>query len=107
MKTTQKQFIKDIQSAIGASVDGIAGSETLSKTVTVSSSKNRNHAVVKPIQKYLYALGYTVVGNADGDAGQLFTKAVNQYQKEVLKYTSQDGEITAKGKMWKSLLGMI
>lgn len=104
---TQKQFIKDIQSAIGASVDGIAGSETLSKTVTVSSSKNRNHAVVKPIQKYLYALGYTVVGNADGDAGQLFTKAVNQYQKEVLKYTSQDGEITAKGKMWKSLLGMI
>ena len=104
---TKIQFIKDIQKAIGASVDGIAGSETLSKTITVSASKNSNHAVVKPIQKYLYAIGYTVVGTADGNAGQLFTKAVNQYQKKVLKYSSQDGEITAKGNMWKSLLGML
>lgn len=104
---SKTQFVKDVQKAIGAGVDGIAGSETLSKTVTVSANKNSNHAVVKPIQKYLYALGYTVVGTADGNAGPLFTKAVNQYQKNVLKYSSQDGEITAKGNMWKSLLGML
>lgn len=103
---TQKQFIKDIQKAVGAKIDGIAGSETLSKTVTVSSTRNRNHAVVKPLQKYLYALGYTSVGKADGDAGEKFTKAVNEYQKKVLKYTTVDGEITARGKMWKSLLGL-
>lgn len=103
---TKKQFIKDVQKAIGAKVDGDAGSETLSKTVTVSAVKNHSHAVVKPLQKYLYSLGYTSIGTADGDAGSKFTKAVNEYQKKVLKYTTLDGEITAHGKMWKSLLGI-
>ena len=104
---TKKQFIKDVQSATGAKVDGVAGPETLSKTVTVSAKKNNKHTVVKPIQKYLYALGYTSVGTADGEAGPKFTTAVNEYQKKVLKYSKTDGEITAGGKMWKSLLGLI
>lgn len=103
---TLTQFIKDVQRATGAKVDGIAGSETLSKTVTVSATKNRKHAVVKAIQKRLNALGYNC-GTADGIAGKKFTSAVNSYQKSVLKYASTDGEITAKGKMWKSLLGML
>lgn len=103
---TKKQFIKDVQKAIGAKVDGDAGPETLSKTVTVSVNKNHSHAVVKPLQKYLYTLGYTSVGTADGDAGPKFAKAVNEYQRKVLKYTTLDGEITARGKMWKSLLGL-
>ena len=34
------------------------------------------------------------------------TNAINLYQKEVMKYKTLDGKITAKGKMWKSLLGM-
>lgn len=104
---TKKQFIKDIQSAVGVKVNGIAGAETLSKTVTVSEKKNSRHAVVKPIQRYLYALGYTSVGKADGVAGSDFTAAVNSYQKKVLKYSNPDGEITAQSKMWKSLLGII
>ncbi len=104
---TKKQFIKDVQAATGAKVDGVAGPETLSKTVTVSAKKNNKHAVVKLIQKYLYALGYTSVGTADGEAGPKFTTAVNEYQKKVLKYSKVDGEITADGKMWKSLLGLI
>lgn len=104
---TKKQFIKDIQSAVGVKVNGIAGTETLSKTVTVSEKKNSRHAVVKPIQRYLYALGYTSAGKADGVAGSGFTAAVNSYQKKVLRYGSPDGEITAQGKMWKSLLGII
>ena len=101
----KKQFIKDVQSAAGAKVDGVAGPETISKTVT--AKKNNKHPVVKPIQKYLYALGYTSVGTDDGEAGLKFTKAVNEYQKKVLKYSNTDGEITAGGKMWKSLLGLI
>lgn len=104
---TKRQFIKDVQSATGAKVNGIAGTETLSKTVTISEKKNSRHAVVKPIQRYLYELGYTSVGTADGVAGSKFTAAVNSYQKKVLKYSSPDGEITAQSKMWKSLLGMI
>ena len=103
---TQKQFIKDVQKAIGAKVDGIAGTETLSKTPTISAKKNRTHAAVKPVQRYLYALGYTQVGTADGIAGDKFTKAVKAFQKEVVGMKKPDGEITAKNKTWKKLLGV-
>jgi len=47
---TLTQFVKDVQKATGAGVDGIAGKETISKTVTVSAKKNSRHAVVKAIQ---------------------------------------------------------
>ena len=101
---TLKQFIKDVQKACGASVDGIAGPETISKTVTLSASKNRRHAAVKAVQKRLYALGYTQVGEADGVAGIKFTAAVCAFQKANKCWV--DGEITAKNKTWKKLLGM-
>lgn len=100
---TKTQFIKDVQKAIGARVDGVAGSETLSKTVTVSAEKNRTHAVVRPIQKYLNACGYDC-GIVDGIAGAKFKKAVVKYQKA--KGCIADGEITAKKKTWQKLLGM-
>lgn len=101
---TLKQFVKDVQNACGASVDGIAGSETISKTVTLSASKNRTHAAVKPVQRRLYALGYTIVGNADGIAGPKFTAAVTAFQED--NHCWVDGEITARNKTWKKLLGM-
>lgn len=101
---TLKQFIKDVQAATGAKADGVAGPETLSKTVTVSEKINRKHKVVKPIQKYLYALGFKEVGTADGIAGPKFTKAVKAYQKKYCKVA--DGEITAGKTTWKKLLGM-
>lgn len=99
-----KKFIKDVQKATGAVVDGIAGPETISKTVTLSASKNRTHAAVRPVQKRLYALGYTQVGNADGVAGPKFTAAVTAFQEDNRCWV--DGEITAKNKTWKKLLGM-
>ena len=99
-----KQFIKDVQKATGAAVDGIAGPETISKTVTLSASKNRTHAAVKPVQKRLRALGYTKVGEADGIAGPKFTAAVIAFQEDNRCWV--DGEITAKNKTWKKLLGM-
>lgn len=103
---SQKDFVKDVQEATGAKVDGIAGKETLSKTITVSAKVNNRHAVVRAIQKRLNALGYNC-GTADGIAGAKFTNAVNLYQKNVLKYKTLDGEVTKGGKMWKSLLGML
>ncbi len=103
---TQKQFIKDVQSATSSKVDGVAGDETIRNTVTVSASKNRKHPVVVPLQKRLNALDYNC-GAVDGIAGQKFTAAVNAYQEKVLGYKNLDGEITAGKKMWKSLLGMI
>ena len=103
---TRKDFIRDIQAAIGAKVDGIAGQETLSKTVTLSAARNRKHPAVRPVQKYLASLQYRSVGEADGIAGAKFTAAVKAYQKDVLGYRTPDGEITAGNKPWKSLLGM-
>lgn len=98
----QTQFVKDIQAAIGAAVDGIAGPETLSKTVTLSADINWRHAAVKPVQKRLAALGYAEVGVADGIAGSKFTSAVAHYQMDNGCYA--DGEITARNMTWKKLL---
>ena len=101
---TLKQFVKDVQKACGASVDGIAGPETLSKTVTLSAKKNRTHAAVKAVQKRLAALGYIEVGTADGVAGAKFTSAIAHFQLD--NGCTADGEVTAKNKTWKKLLGM-
>lgn len=101
---TRKEFIREVQAAIGAKVDGIAGSETIAKTVTISAAKNRKHAAVMPVQKYLTSLHYKSVGEIDGIAGVKFTVAVKEYQKG--HGCVADGEITARNKTWMSMLGM-
>ena len=97
-------FIKEVQAATGAAVDGIAGKETLSKTVTVSAKINSRHAVVKPLQRRLNALGFDC-GAVDGIAGAKFTAAVIAYQKS--KGCVVDGEITARHRTWQHLLEII
>ena len=102
------QFVKDVQIAEGQTgkwIDGIAGSRTLELTPTISRYKNRTNACVKPVQKYLYYLGYTEVGNADGIAGAKFEKAVKRYQQDNNCYV--DGELTAHNRTWKKLLKII
>lgn len=101
---TMEQFVKDVQKACGATVDGVAGPETLSMTVTLSAHKNRTHAAVKAVQKRLIALGYAEAGEADGIAGAKFTSAVAHFQLDNECYV--DGVITAKNKTWKKLLGV-
>lgn len=101
---TLDRFVRDVQSACGAAVDGIAGAETLSKTVTLSAYKNRTHPAVKAVQKRLLALGYTQTGEADGIAGAKFSTAVQAFQRE--HHCWVDGEITAGNKTWRKLLGM-
>lgn len=102
----QQDFIREVQMCIGAGIDGIAGSQTLAKTITVSKSKNRKHNVVLPLQKLLKSQG-RYVGALDRIAGNQFKEAVNSYQKQILKYKNLDGEVTAKGKMWKKLLDIV
>lgn len=97
-----REFVIGVQSSLGAKVDGIAGPETLSKTITVSKSVNRTHPVVKHIQTFLYALGYTEIGAADGIAGPKFTAAVKHYQRD--NKCVVDGIITKRNKTWKKLL---
>ncbi|MDE6518712.1 MAG: peptidoglycan-binding protein, partial [Acetatifactor sp.] len=74
-------------------------------TITVSATKNRKHPVVLPIQKKLKRLGW-YMGDLDCTAGPKFTAAVNGYQKQVLRYSKTDDEITKGNKMWRSMLGM-
>ena len=101
---SKKEFIKDIQEAFGATVDGIAGPETLSKTITLSAILNRKHKSVRAVQRRLAVLGFTSVGASDGVAGVKFTKAVKEFQKK--HGCVVDGEITARGMTWKKLLGL-
>ena len=104
---SQEQFVKDIQKIFGMSQTGKATTALLNKTVTISASKNNKHKCVTPIQKYLkYVVGYSEIGEVDGEAGPKFTKAVTKYQKKVVKLSKPDGEITSKNKTWKKLLGL-
>lgn len=101
---TLRDFVLDVQKIVGAKEDGVAGKETLSKTITVSRKKNSTHKIVLPIQKRLITLGYPEVGVADGIAGLKFETAVKKFQNG--NGCVSDGEITAKQKTWKKLLGM-
>lgn len=103
-KSKKTVFIEAVQKACGAKVDGIAGPETLGKTVTLSYYTNDRHAAVKPVQTYLNALGYDS-GTPDGEFGSKTRAAVKSYQKD--NGCVQDGEITARNKTWKKLLGLL
>jgi hypothetical protein len=100
----REDFVREVQTALKLPVTGVCNNKTLDKTVTISAKKNKKHVLVKPVQKYLYALGYTQVGNVDGVAGAKFTAAIKAFQKD--NGCTADGEITAKNKTWKKLLGM-
>lgn len=100
-----KDFVTEVQILLNDTVDGVADAQTLKKTVTISSTKNKRHKVVKPIQKRLMAMGYVQVGKADGSAGAKFTSAVRELQKKQGK--AVDGEITKGQTTWKILLGLV
>lgn len=104
-KYFHEDFVRECQMCLKAGIDGKAGNQTLGRTITVSQLINRKHNVVIPLQKYLKYCG-RYKGALDKIAGRQFHEAVNSYQREILKYKNPDGEITAKGKMWKSLLGL-
>lgn len=96
-------FVRDVQAACGAEVDGIAGMETISKTVTISYRINDYHPAVRAVQRRLEALGYNV-GEIDGEAGNLFDAAVRAFQED--NGCVVDGELTRNMKTWRKLLGM-
>ena len=100
---TLGQFVREVQKALGAGVDGIAGPKTLAATVTISKSRNRRHAAVLPIQKRLKALGH-YTASLDGIAGNKFDEALKAYQSA--NGIPADGEATKGAQTWQHLLGM-
>lgn len=97
-----KNFISEVQRSLGVKVDGIPGPDTLAKTITVSATTNRKHSIVKVLQEYLYNIGYTEIGNADGIAGSKFTNAIKHFQKD--NGCVVDGILNKKNKSWQKLL---
>ena len=101
VKYTQKDFIKDVQSAIGVKVNGIVGVKTLSALPLISKSKNTKHKVVKPLQKYLNIIGCSC-GAVDGEFGKKTASAVKKFQQA--KKLTVDGVVGQN--TWKKLLGV-
>lgn len=97
-----KAFLSDVYAILGVSTPEAA----LKKTVTISRKRNKTHGLVLPVQKFLKTMGL-YKGVPDRDFGPLSEDAVNDYQALVLGYRAPDGEITARNKMWKSLLGLL
>lgn len=100
-----EDFVREVQICLRAGIDGKAGKQTLSKTITVSRAKNSKHNVVYPLQKLLRQCGF-YAGELDKSAGKLFDAAVRTYQTRVVKLKQPDGEITAKGRSWRAMLGI-
>ena len=99
---TKEDLIEEVCKILGVNTP----QKALKKTVTLSTKKNKNHALVIPVQKYLKQIGM-YKGTVDRDFGMLTSIAVNEYQRVILGYKNLDSEITARNKMWKSLLGLI
>lgn len=98
-----EQFREDLSKALGVA-PGSSNAEILAKTVTLSINKNSDHPAVKPVQRRLAALGYTVVGTATGVADVRFLAAVCALQDDSRCWV--DGEITERRKTWQVLLEM-
>lgn len=97
-----REFVKDIQRCYGFIPDGIATDELVKSTLTISSTENRDHSCVKYVQKYLYQLGFRIVGPAFGYADKRFEKSIKKYQEKVgIEIT---GILDAGGNTWQELL---
>lgn len=103
-KYTKADFIKDVETALGMkSPNTKANSNTLDKTITLSTKKNTKHKCVTYVQKYLKAQGYTISVSKVYD-----TQTANAVKKFQKKHNGVvDGVIDAKEFTWKKLLGLV
>ena len=100
---TTAKFVKDVEKALKVSnPDSKATSETLKKTVTLSTSKNSKHDCVEYVQKLLKAKGYgcKVTKKYDNQTAA----SVKSYQKK--HKLKVDGVMNAGNVTWKSMLGL-
>lgn len=108
-----KYTIDNLRADFKAILDATSNKDSLDKTVTISVTKNKNHKLVTPLERYMKTLGY-YTGKIEVDEGKTpcfgngMESAIKKYQKEVVnaipKY--QDGILTAKGATYKKLLGV-
>ncbi|MBS4932957.1 MAG: N-acetylmuramoyl-L-alanine amidase [Clostridiales bacterium] len=102
-KKPSSTWVRNVQKKLGATVDGIPGPETLSKTIKLSKWTNAKHPVVVQVQNRLNSLGYTC-GKADGIYGDKTEAAVKKLQKDI--GIKEEGWIGKGQTTWKVLLGL-
>ena len=104
-------FIRESRGIWGVSpVD--SANEILKKTITVSTSENRSHSIVTPLERYMQVLGY-YAGSIEADHGKApvygngMKKAIILYQTHVVQSSNKyrDGELTSGAATWKTLYG--
>ncbi len=103
-KKPSSTWVRNVQKKLGATVDGIPGPETLSKTIKLSKWTNAKHPVVVQVQNRLNSLGYTC-GKADGIYGDKTEAAVKKLQKAA-KITPAEGWLGKGQVTWEVLLGL-
>lgn len=104
-------LIRDSRQIWGVSADA-EPAELLAKTMTISTSKNRNHAIVTPLERYMQTLGY-YVGDVEADKGKMpiygngMRKATILYQRHVVGALprNQDGIWSARKASWRTIYG--
>lgn len=80
---SSESFIRDVQRAIGANVDGEVGKETRGKLPIIKTSQNALNSSVCHVQTRLWVLGYDVgKSGADGEYGGDTARAVIAFQKD-------------------------
>lgn len=99
-------WVARLQKVIGAKVDNVAGKETLSKTPTIK--KGVKGEVVKLLQERLQNKYGISVGKSgfDSSCGGDTVRAINEFQLKCTGLRVPDGEFTAKGLSWQTILGL-
>lgn len=93
--------------------DTASAKEIVAKTVTVSTSRNKSHEIVTPLERYMQSLGY-YNGRIEADSGKVpiygngMKKAIILYQSNIVRAVpkNQDGILSAFGATWKKLYGV-
>lgn len=104
---TSADFREDVRKILGVQSDLAA----FQKTVTISTTSNRNNALVTPLERYFRELGY-YKGEVEADLGKKpcfgngMKEATKMYQTFVVGSTGKnvDGVLTARAQTWKKLL---
>ena len=104
---TNEDFRRDVRKILNADSDLAA----FGKTITISTTSNRNNALVTPLERYFRELGY-YDGEIEADFGRKpcygngMRDACKRYQSEIVgsKGRDVDGVLTARAQTWKKLL---
>lgn len=96
---TREQFLAELREALGCAG---CDEDLVRYTITVGAKYNNTQPCIKPVQKYLVALGYKEAGEADGVAGAMFTSAVLHFQQDV--GCTMTGIMEEWGRTWQELM---